>query len=434
MTDVGGRVATGDLLDGRFESLETSEYDLPGVERALGRDTRLDTPVIIDTVTCVAPGSVRRAALRAMSVRDPRLTRVVSVQGGPTFQPTIIISEPLHGVRLDAVLARRRLDEAKARAVVGEVARALTVASAANVHHGWLRPACIAVDARGRVTIAGVGVDSELALQAGVRKGKGEAADATALSRVFLACVTGRDADVATEADIPARVSDGTRSLCEKALSGADIPSLSALLDELGPFDTRVLRGLPANVDSLPLSLMAASEAEKRRKRERLEAARRALTGPRITGGLTIARETLVKAEVEAEAVSGSIPLVVQDPAAAVVEEPLEDLHDLLTFEAMVEDQAARAKPTTSELLYERLHERWPQSKAITRRLERAHYRAINGGPINATPILIGMIVIGILVVAGIALSLLMNGIGGTPPSQDPLNHYPQYTYGPHAP
>src|SRR5690606_10718964 len=124
-------------------------------------------------------------------------TRVVSVQGGPTNKPTIIISEPLHGVRLDAVLARRRLDEAKAKAVVGEVARALTAASAAGVHHGWVRPACIAIDARGRVTIAGLGTDSELALQAGVRRGKGEKADATALSRVFLACITGRDPDEA---------------------------------------------------------------------------------------------------------------------------------------------------------------------------------------------------------------------------------------------
>ena len=88
---------TGDVLDGRFESLDAAEYDLPGVDRLNGRDTRLDTPVYLDTVTSVAPTAVRRAALRAMSVRDPRLARIVAVQGGGASAPTTIVSEPLPG-------------------------------------------------------------------------------------------------------------------------------------------------------------------------------------------------------------------------------------------------------------------------------------------------------------------------------------------------
>ena len=140
-------------------------------------------------------------------------------------------------------------------------------------------------------------MDGELALQAGLRRGKGEAADATALSRVFLACVTGRDPDVATAADIPAATSDASREVCERAIAGHGVESFAKLLDALGTFDTRVLRGLPSGIDSLPLSLVGAVEADKRRKRDRLDAARRAFTGPRVTAGLTIARETLVKAE-----------------------------------------------------------------------------------------------------------------------------------------
>ena len=73
---------TGELLDGRFEALDATDYDLPGVERQLGRDIRLNTPVLIDSVTSVAPTAVRRSALRAMSVRDPRLARVIAVSGG----------------------------------------------------------------------------------------------------------------------------------------------------------------------------------------------------------------------------------------------------------------------------------------------------------------------------------------------------------------
>ena len=82
---------------------------------------------------------------------------------------------------------------------------------------------------------------------------------------------------------------------------------------------------------------------------------------------------------------TGGIPLVAhaaQDPGSR----ELEDLHDLLTFDAMVDEQVARSKPTNAELLYERLHKRWPDSRRITKRLARAHERAISGGPINATP------------------------------------------------
>ena len=420
---------TGDALDGRFEALDAADYDLPGVERRMGRDTRLNTAVIIDTITSVAPTAVRRSALRAMSVRDPRLGRIVAVNGGPSAGVTVIVSEPLPGVTLKDVLARRRLDEAKARALVGEAARALSVASAAGVHHGWLRPACIAIDSRGRVTVGGVGTDGELALQAGIRRGKGEPADATALSRVLLACVTGKDADVATAADVPGGVSDATRALCADAIAGKTIDSLSALLARLGPFDTRVLRGLPAAVDSLPLSLAAARDAERKRKRDRLEAARKALRSPRVTGGVVIAPETLSKAE--AAAVTGSLPLVVHNPPPAAEPELLEDLHDMLTFEAMVEEQEAARKPTNSELLYERLHGRWPNSRVVTSRLAKAHDRAINGGPINATPIVMTLLAGGLVVVAIVAISLLTNGVGPTDDPGGDLSHYPAYTYAP---
>jgi hypothetical protein len=424
-------VQTGEVLDGRFEALDEAPFDLPGVERQRGLDTRLSSQVHIDTITSVAPTAVRRAALRAMSVRDPRLGRIVAVSGGSAGAPTIVVSEPLAGVSLAAVISRRRLDEAKARAVVGEAVRALQVASAAGVHHGWVRPACIAVDSRGRVSVGGLGVDGELALQAGLRRGKGERADATALSRVYLACITGRDADAATVADIPPATSDESRQLCERIIAGKELDSLSALADALGPFDTRSLRGLPATVDSLPLSLAGVAEAEKRRKRDRLDAARRAFTGPRVTAGLTISRETLVKAEAEAEAVSGAIPLVVEQVAAPAPVEELEDLHDILTFEAMVDEQVAQAPPTTQELFYERLHARWPQSKLVTERLDRAHERAIRGGPIYATPLVMVALAGGLIVVAIVAISLLTQGFGSEPDPSSSVDNYPSYTYGP---
>ena len=187
----------------------------------------------------------------------------------------------------------------------------------------------------------------------------------------------------------------------------------------------------PSGVDSLPLSLAGAAEAEKRRKRDRLDAARKAFTGPRVTGGVTIARETLIKAEVEAEAVSGAVPLIV--PPGTVTEQPqeLEDLHDILTFEAMVDEQVARAKPTTPELFYERLHEKWPNSARITSRLNRAHERAISGGPINATPFVLVLLVGGLVVVVIVAVSLLSQGFRPDVGFGNDLSNYPSYSYGP---
>ena len=106
-------------------------------------------------------------------------------------------------------------------------------------------------------------------------------------------------------------------------------------------------------------------------------------------------------------------------------------LHDILTFEAMVDEQVSRAKPTLSELFYERLHSRWPNSRRITSRLERAHDRAINGGPINATPIVMVLVVGGLVAIVITAVTLLSSGFGGDPGPSDGLSVYPSYTYGP---
>ena len=82
------------------------------------------------------------------------------------------------------------------------------------------------------------------------------------------------------------------------------------------------------------------------------------------------------------------------------------------------------------ELFYERLHQRWPNSRRITRRLDRAHDRAINGGPINATPIVMVLLVGGLFAIAVAAVITLGQGFAK---DADPGNGniYPTYSYGP---
>lgn len=411
---------SGDLIDGRFTLLERRAYDLPGVERFLARDQRLRKRVVVDVVTSLAPTAVRRSALASMTVRDPRIARTIAVVA-PPGDDTAIVTEEAVGVPLSSLLGQRRLGEAQARAVVGEATRALAAAAAGQVHHGWVRPEVISVDARGRVMIAGLATDGALALQAAVRRGKGEAADATALAAVFLTCVTGKDSGTATAADLPPDLSEGSQKLCEAALEGNTLHAFGEVLDALGAFDTRVLRGLPANVDALPLPVAYAADEAKRKRRERAAMARRKLVATPASG-IAIAPETLERAEVAA---TGSIPIVLPEA------EPLEDLHDMYTLDAIVDEQVAKAKPTTSELFWARMHRQWPQSERVSRRLQRAHHRAINGGPIPSMPIVLTLVAGGLVVAAMLAFSWMTADTNQPPTAEDPLSHYPDFTFGP---
>lgn len=417
------RVQVGDIIDGRFALLKERDYDLPGVERFVARDERLRQDVIVDLITSLAPTAVRRSALASMTVRDPRIARTIAVVAPSSGGVTAVVTEAAPGTVLSEILGRRRLDEARARAVVGEAARALSAASARRVHHGWVRPQVISVDARGRVFLTGIATDGTLALQAAIRRGGGESADASALARVFLSCVTGLDADHATTSDIPGGLAEGSQALCDAALGGKPVDALAKVLDHLGTFDSRLLRGLPASVDSLPLPVALAQAETKRKRRERAAAARSSLVKtPRQ--GIEILPQTLERAQVEAAA-TGSIPLVVEP------EVELEDLHDLLTFDEMVAEQHAGRRPTLPEAFWGRLNRRWPDSPRIARRLKRAHHRAIYGGPIPSTPIILLLVIGGLVAISMTAASWFAANRGEPPPPSNPLTYYPDYTFGP---
>lgn len=428
----------GATLGRRFTLLRPEEADLPGIDRYVAGDARLGTEVYVDIVTAVAPSAVRQKAARAAQVRDPRLARVVStehVTGDERF--TYIVHERPTGTRLDTVMDSRVLAPAAAAAIVVETARALAVASAQGVHHGYLRPAAISVTRRSRVTVSGLGIDGELASQAHLRSGsaRAEGADSLALGRLYVEAITGLDPDDARTDDLPDGLSASALALCEKVLSGTAPRHLREIVAALQPHSTRALADFASAVKTLPWR-PAIIEAE----RERL-----AEIGAWSRENCAIAADTIQSATHLAAlrsighlAQPGLATLVRQVTQATELATPpgvglgAGEVDDLDTFDLMVADQNAEPQPAVWEELLEYLHERWPRSERVTRSLVWARERAERSGPINAGPLLMALSVAVIVIAAMVAFSLMSQPFVPDFDLQNPpRNTYPEFTYSP---
>lgn len=421
MLHIGARLAR------RFSLLATEAADVPGLERFSAYDSRLDRSVRVDVITALAPSAVRQAAAAAARVRDPRLLRVIASGRERVNEDsyTYVVTDLPEGTPLSDVLKQRLVLPRIAGAIVGDAARALEKANAENVHHGYVRASSISIASNGRVTVAGLGVDGELAMQAGVGRGATESSDAMALGRIFLAAITGEDAAEATERNLPAELGVRGRKLCRQVLGGTGPTTLDAVARTFAPIDTRILRDFPALVRAMPLvpephhdSVSASADAgivlpEEVATRAG-DAARQDLAETPGPSQPPILREALV-AHPDVEALLGA-----------------NELHDLYEFEEMVAVQDVNNTTSTWEALLQRMQRRWPGSATITRRLKRAHKRANRSGPIWAAPVLIPLLVISVVVATVVAVSLLK-----APFSQDanfddlPSNPYPAFTYSP---
>lgn len=402
-------VHTGVRLARRFTLLSTEPVDIPGINRFVAHDDRLHRQVRVDIITSLAPSSVRQAAGAAARVRDPRLLRVLaSGRERIADEPcTYVVTDPIDGTVLSDLFATHLVSPSIAAAIVGDAARALEAALAEHVHHGYLRPSAIFVTAGGRVTITGVGMDGELALQAGVGRGNDEAADAVALGKIYLTAVTGMDADAATERDLPRELGTRAKKLCARVINGTGPRLLSEVSSALVPIDTRLLSDFPAVVHGLALRPVAAQDQAK---------------------GV---RDSQWNAPVtQIDPLTAPLEQVTGDNEPRDEHPDASDLHDLYEFDEMVEVQNLDDSPSTEEAILQRLHQRWPQSQAITRWLARTDARANRAGPIRAELLLIPLLVIIVIVGAVMAFSLLRG-----PPDSDrdppPPVRYPEFTLSP---
>jgi len=451
-------VHIGARLARRFTLLSSEAVDVPGLERFLAHDSRLNHDVTFDVITALSPTSVRQAAGAAARVRDPRLLRILAAGRERLDEDTVtyIVTDRVDGIPLNVLLEQRLLNPRIAGAIVGDATRALAKALSGGVHHGYLRPSAIAIAKTGRVTVSGAGMDGELALQAGVGRGATESADAVALGKLYLAAITGMAADAVTERDLPKDLGVRARALCDRVIHGTGPGTLDEVLRALAPIDTRILRDFPSVVQAQTLLPRA-----KRARRERLgtpgavapltvapEVASRAdqavqeqwaeaHTDPNLAHKLAQLRES----SVLGDAPGGKKPgLTARDESAVSATEPVSDgnhvgandLHDLYEFEEMVDVQNVDSLPSIWEAILERLHSRWPASETITQRLERAHVRAQRAGPIKGAPVLVPLLVIVILVVAIVAFSMLKAPLDlGGDGLDAPRNTYPAFTYSP---
>lgn len=411
----------------RFTLLEEVNHDIPGIERHLAHDGRLDRLTVVDIVHLVSAGAVRKVATRASRLRDPRLARIVAtgrdtVEGRPV---TYVAIEHVPGVTLDEVLATRRIDPRRAMAIVGGAARALAAARAEGLTHGFVRPGCITVTERGRVVVAGVGVDGEAAAQAGIVEQASEEADSRALGEILVRALTGLDRGESTADDLPDGMPSAGRAVALDVLAGAPPTTLGDLIDALSPFDARALVGFTAAVETLRWvprlesehEAQAAIEAARlaQEEAERLEASRQLIASETLEAARLAAEEEAAEALADPQ-LQETMRSAAHDEAAAVEETPLPGTHSrpadkheaaFDTLEIMVADQNRVRERGTWELVLEALHRRWPASAPITHSLERARVRAESGGPLNGSRVVMTLAVAGIVLAVFVALAWL---------------------------
>ncbi len=185
-----GLVVSGLSLGDRYRLSDHLEGD-GRWSRWSAYDEVLDRPV---TVLCFPEAGLSAAAIdaarRAGGVDEDRLTRVLDA--GTSDGVGYIVEQPTDGTcTLAEVLQSRTVPAEEARRIVGEAAKALSVADARGLHHLALSPQNVAlaldggaVQVRGLGTEAALlGIDDTVATPAAV--------DARALVAVLYACLTG---------------------------------------------------------------------------------------------------------------------------------------------------------------------------------------------------------------------------------------------------
>lgn len=143
---------------GRYELVSTLPTTLPRVVRHLGRDTILDREVTVLTLGDATEhrDDVLRAASRAVLIEDPRVQRVYDVEQD---DGSFIVMEPAAPRTLTS-LVEGGMSPEQVRAVVGETAQALDIASRRGLNHLHLSPDSVRLRPDGSVQVTGIGIEA----------------------------------------------------------------------------------------------------------------------------------------------------------------------------------------------------------------------------------------------------------------------------------
>ncbi|MFW7415365.1 hypothetical protein [Demequina sp. SO4-18] len=444
----------GATLGRRFVLRRREHHDLPGVDRWVAHDERRHLDVTVDVLTSLAPSAVRRAAVRAAQVRDVRFARVLA-SGRETIgdeRITYVVTERPRGVRMDLFAGERVLPARLACSIVGEAARALGVAAATGVHHGYLRASSITVTAAGRIVISGLDAEGELATQAGLGRGHSELADAVALARLYLTLVTGMDPDAVTAADVPASLPPPARDFALATVAGTGPSTLAAVSRALGPADAATLRSVRAAMRTLPAAPGSAAAARPARPtpaialdHHTLESAAHEAAAA-VAAGLAVpevAKEVrsdhVDRAAVRAEQ-SDDVQVLAPPEVAAeyskhtrrVVARHADEPLGLETWQEIATEQNSEVPPSAAQAGLEWLQRRFPRSVAVSTAASQARHRAQRPGPIHSGPVLVGLFLTATVIVAIVAFSMLTQPFEPEfDRDNNPPGSYPEFTFSP---
>ncbi|MFW2512613.1 hypothetical protein ACNI3K_02425 [Demequina sp. SO4-13] len=444
----------GATLGRRFVLRRREHHDLPGVDRWVAHDERRQLDVTVDLLTSLAPSAVRRAAVRAAQVRDVRFARVLASgrESVGDERITYVVTERPRGIRMDLFAGVRVLPARLAGSVVGETARALEVAAASGVHHGYLRASSITVTSAGRIVISGLDAEGELATQAGLGRGHSELADAVALARLHLTLVTGMDPDEVTAADVPTALPAPARDLALATVAGTGPHTLAAVSRALGPADAEVLRSVRAAMRTLPNAPGAAEPLPPARSgpavavtdgtletaaHEAAAAIAAGLVAPEVAD--EVRADHVDRAAIRAEQAEDGQVLAAPEVAAQyskhtrrVVARQADEPLGLETWQEIATEQNAEVPPSAAQAVLEWLEQRFPRSTALSTAASQARHRAQKPAPINSGPVLVGLFFTATVVVAIVAFSML------TQPYEpdferhnNPPGSYPEFTFSP---
>lgn len=441
---------SGVTLARRFTLVAREDFDVAGAARWHAKDERLRKDVTAYTLPGDDSLSVLSAVARVSSVRDPRLARVVASGTDAVDDASVayVIVDRPRGVVLEDVIARRDLTPRLAGAIVGSLSRALVPLDARGIHHGAIRSTAVTVSDAGIPVLTGLGLDAVLMEQSdgGDHESPSEKGDAQALTRLFLRCLTGSDADLLTVDDIPSEVSGPARGLCVSLLTGDGPTALSEVVAAFPP-DHVALRGFPSAVRSMPLRAeVARAELRETVGKPATEvvtlvtlsraaavcAVAHAVqrSAPDLAPEVEAGRLTWIRAALPAP----TPPAPTVDPVPGSAEDERALFDDLEAYDEMVDAQNSGPSRSVWEALLYRLHTRWPESDTLARLHDEAHARAATPGPIPTRALLMTGGVALVIFAVMTALSLLAAPIEVEQDRHNPPSHtYPVYTFSPTA-
>ncbi len=394
------RVKSGLVLAGRYVLSIQGAYAVPGAEVWEAADARLGAPVTLLFADATERASVKNAAERARTVRDPRLARIIEAgisEAEPPEDagvPYVVLEHPA-GLSVASLLSRRLVPAPVARALVGEAALVLVAAAQRGLRHGGIVPELLTVTDRGRVVVAGAGVVDALVASLPGRRAVTQRDDALALGLLFVRAVSGRDPVGLAKEDLPPDLTRAERDLAYVVSQGTARPSLSDIIRVLGTWDPRLLRALPSALLRFPV----------------------------------LEREPVL----EVVPITDELPVLEVSVTPAWTPTPAPtDEDDGWGLDVLEDVSVAEEAPSILEALLAALSRRFPRSAPITHALERVRARVTGGPQINATRWFLAGGIIAIILVGIWAFQWMLSPFVPTIDLHNPPpHHYPEYTFGP---